>query len=259
MWFGSIDLRKVHCMCPWDSAFGAEFDVIASGDILVRMTKDSRLSFVHFGLPRQSLTWARSLPVRSWDTIWSRSGLVGLAFQLVEGGNQLMLFTMQRCVVLCEAGCFFSVENPELYWTWAFAVVAFVRNLPGVAVVKVYHDQFGTQYSKRPCSCTICLVCIPWQTTPRQRIGGHNFLRGRCWHNNEFRFKTSLASPCLSKLASFFPSLVRSSLVLREKAGDCVVNSNGSLQVRCRPAVSCSWTFLPARALVEFSCQSRVC
>ena len=47
----------------------------------------------------------------------------------------------------------------------------------------------------RPCSCIICLVCIPSQIPPRQRIGEQNFLRCRCWYNNEFRLKTSLASP----------------------------------------------------------------
>ena len=66
-------------MCPWDSAFGAEFDVVAHGEIFVRLSKNSWLSFVHFGLPCQSMTWARSPPVRSWDSIWGRSGLVGVA------------------------------------------------------------------------------------------------------------------------------------------------------------------------------------
>ena len=61
---------------------------------------------------------------------------------------KLLLFTMLLCVVLFEAGCNLTVENPELCWTWAFAVVAFVHNLPGVAVVKVCYDQFGTRHSK---------------------------------------------------------------------------------------------------------------
>ena len=76
----ALSFEKVPCMCPWDSAFGAEFDVVANDEILVRFGKASRLSFVHFGLPYQSMTWARSPPVRSWHTIWGMSGLVGLPF-----------------------------------------------------------------------------------------------------------------------------------------------------------------------------------
>ena len=156
-------------MCPWDSAFGDEFDIIANGEILAMVGQRQPFELLYtFGLPCQSMTWARSPPVRSWDSIWGKSGLVGLASKRVQAADQLLLFTMQLCVVLYEAGCYFPVEKPELCWTWAFAVVAFVHNLPGVAVVKVYYDQFGTRYSKPTLltaySKPICLVCIPWQT-----------------------------------------------------------------------------------------------
>ena len=205
--------------------FGAEFDVIANGQILVRLTKDNRLSFVHLGIPCRLLTWARSHPVLSWDSIWSKSGLVGLAFERVQAGNQLLLFTMQLCVVLYEPSCYFSVENPELCWTRPFAVVSFVHNLPGVAVVKVYYDQFGTRYSK-PTLFLHHLPCLhSLADPPRQRVGEQHFLRGRCWYNGEFRFMTSLASPYPPKLASLFASLVRNSLVLRKRAVDCGVET----------------------------------
>ena len=113
---------------------GADFDVVADGEVLVRLAKENHLGLVHIGLPCQTMTWARSSLVRSWDSIWVKSGLLGLALERVQAGIQLLLFTVQVCVVLYEAGFYFSVENPESCGTWSFAVVAFVHNLPGVAV-----------------------------------------------------------------------------------------------------------------------------
>ena len=46
----ALTFEKVPCMCPWDSAFGTEFEV---SEILVRLATESRLSFVHCGLPCQ--------------------------------------------------------------------------------------------------------------------------------------------------------------------------------------------------------------
>ena len=108
----------------------AEFDVIADGEVLVQVSKENRMSFVHFRLPFQTMTSARS-PPRSWDSVWGKSGLDELLLKQVEVGNHLLLFTLQLCVVLHEANCFFSVGDPVSCWTWAFAVVEFVHKLQG--------------------------------------------------------------------------------------------------------------------------------
>ena len=253
----ALTFEKVPCMCPWDSAFGAEFDVIADGEVLVRLAKDNRFCFVLFGLSCQAMTWARS-PPRSWDSIWSKSGLVGLALERVQTGNNLLLFTVQLCLALCEAGCFFfSVENPELCWTWAFAVFAFVHNFPGVAVVKVYCDQCGTRCSN-PTLFLHSLPCVhSLAELPEQRVGEQICPRGRCWYKGESRLMTSFPSQVgeiVCKSGSEFVGVEEKRCPLWWKS------ANGSLQVRCRPSFfSCDWTFLPARALVDFLCHARVC
>ena len=220
----ALTFEKVPCMCPWDSAFGAELVVTPNCEIHVRLDKDNGLSFVHLGLPCQIMIWARSPPVRSWVSIRCKGGLAGLALDRVQAGNQLLLFT-QLCVVLYEAGCYFSVENPELCWTSAFAVVAFVRNLPGVAVVEVHCVQYGTRFSNPtlflhnlPCLHSLADLSEAkgWRTKfpegpllVQRRIPIHH------------RFITSLVSPYPPKLASLFASLARNSLVKR--AVDCGV------------------------------------
>ena len=79
-----------------------------------------------------------------------KSGLLGLALERVQAGNQLLLFMVQLCAVLYEAVCYFSVENPELCWTWSLVVV--VAGLAHVIATRLR-------------SCIICLVCINWQNT----------------------------------------------------------------------------------------------
>ena len=45
----ALTFEKVPCVCLWSSALGAEFDVIADGEVLVQLAKENRLSFVHLG------------------------------------------------------------------------------------------------------------------------------------------------------------------------------------------------------------------
>ena len=67
----ALTFEKVPCVCPWSSALGSEFDVVADGEVLVQLAKENRLSFfVHFKLPCQTMTWARLPPAR-----WGKGGL----------------------------------------------------------------------------------------------------------------------------------------------------------------------------------------
>ena len=75
------------------------------------------------------MTWAKSLPVQSWDSIWSKSVVRGLPLKREQVSNQLLMFTMQFCAVLHKANGCFSVGNPEL---WAVDFVAFVHKLLGL-------------------------------------------------------------------------------------------------------------------------------
>ena len=122
-------------------------------------------------------------------------------------------------MVLHEANCRFPVENPESCWTWAFAVVEFVHKLPGVAVVSVDYDQFGTHYSN-PTLFLHLLQCLHSFAEPaRQKAGAQMCLKGHCWFQGESRLLASLTSLYPPSLASLFASLVRKSLDLEEKSG----------------------------------------
>ena len=143
------------------------------------------------------MTWARSPPVRSWDSSWGKSGLSELPIEQVQVSNQLLMFTLQLCVVVHETNSISPSGTLSRCWTWASAVVTFMHKLLGVAVVKVDSDQFGSRYSN------------PTRAeTPRERGGVPFCLKNHC------------TSPYPPKLASLFASLVRKSLELSKSAVD---------------------------------------
>ena len=47
----SLVFEAVPCMCPWDSSFGSEFDVLLHGKVLFALAVAGRLAYAHFGLP----------------------------------------------------------------------------------------------------------------------------------------------------------------------------------------------------------------
>ena len=113
------------------------------GKVFFALAVAGRLTYAHFGLPCQSLTWARSPPLRSWDHVWGLPALKGQAAEKVLVGNRLLVFSVQLCFVLHAERHYFSIENPLDSWTWAVAAVARLHAMPGVATVQVYYDQFG--------------------------------------------------------------------------------------------------------------------
>ena len=153
----SLVFEAVPCMCPWDSSFGSDFDVLLHGKVLFALAVAGRLTYAHLGLLCQSLTWARSPPLRSWDHVWGLPALKGQAAEKVLVGNRLLVFSVQLCFVLHAERHDFSIENPLDSLTWAVAAVARLHAMPGVATVQVYYDQFGTRYSKP----TLFLLNLP--------------------------------------------------------------------------------------------------
>ena len=180
-------------MCPWNSSFGSEFDVLLHGKVLFALAVAGRLAYAHFGLPCQSLTWARSPPFRSWDHVWGLPALKGQAAEKVLVGNRLLVISVQLCFVLHTERHYFSIGNTLDSWTWAVAAVARLHAMPGVATVQVHYDQFGTRYSKP----TLFLHTLPLlhklSVPPRANPDEVIVLRGRCWYKGEWKFKNSLA------------------------------------------------------------------
>ena len=165
----SLVFEAVPCMCPWDSSFGSEFDVLLHGKVLFALAVAGRLAYAHFGLPCQSLTWARSPPLRSWDHVWGLSTLKGQAAEKALVGNMLLVFSVQLCFVLHAKRHYFSIENPLDSWTWAVAAVARLHAMPGVATVQVYYDQFGhvtpsLPFSSTPSPCCTSCRCLRART-----------------------------------------------------------------------------------------------
>ena len=199
-------------MCPWDSSFGSEFDVLLHGKVLFALAVAGRLAYVHFGLPCQSMTWTRSPPLRSCDHVWELPALKGQDAEKVLMGNRLLVFSVQLCFVLHAEHHYFSFENHLGSWTWAVAAVARLHAMPGVATVQVYYDQFGTRYPKP----TLFLhnlpllhkLSVPPRVTPDKAI----VLRG------EWRFKTSLASPYPPSMTKLMAKLINECLTMKNSA-----------------------------------------
>ena len=216
----SLVFEAVPCMCPWDSSFGSEFDVLLHGKVLFALAVAGRLTYAHFGLPCQSLTWARSPPLRSWDHVWGLPALKGQAAEKVLMGNRLLVFSVQLGFVLHAERHYFSIENPLGFWTWAVAAVARLHAMPGV----------GRQYR--------CITTSLGHATPSIHLFLHNLpllhklsvlpratpdeavvLRGQCWYVGEWRFKTSLASPYPPLLTKLMARLINESLSMKNSAG----------------------------------------
>ena len=207
----SLVFDAVPCMCPWDSSFGSEVDVLLHGKVLFALAVAGRLAYALFGLPC-------SPPLRSWDHVWGLPALEGKAAEKVLMGNRLLVFSVQLCFVLHAERHYFSIENPLGFWTWAVAAVARLHAMPGVATVQVYYDQFGTRYSKP----TLFLhnlsllqkLSVPPRATPDEAI----VLRGQCGYKGEWRFKTSLASPYPPFMTKLMARVINESFSVKNSA-----------------------------------------
>ena len=155
----SLVFEAIPCMCPWDSSFGSEFDVLLHGKVLFALAVAGRLAYAHFGLPCQSLTWARKPHLRSWDHVWGLPALKEQDAEKVLMGNRLLVFSVQLCFVLHAERHYFSIENPLGSWTWAVAAVARLHAMPGVATVQCITTSLGHATPILPFSSTTSLCC----------------------------------------------------------------------------------------------------
>ena len=84
-------------MCPWDLNYGAEFDVMVHGDILLELVRSGRIVAVHFGTPCQSMSWGRLPQLRSWTYVKGLPDLGEKQKALTTVGNALAEYTAALC------------------------------------------------------------------------------------------------------------------------------------------------------------------
>jgi hypothetical protein len=134
----SLVMMNIPCICPWDSKFGSQFNVLTCGNVLKTLIEHGRIVCSHFATPCTSMTWARWPQLRSTMSPEGLPGLTAKQRRLVELGNKLLSFTIECCVLLYEHDCYFSIENPEMSWLWLQNEAIMIATLPGVEFVKCY-------------------------------------------------------------------------------------------------------------------------
>ena len=187
-------------MKPWDLVFGNRFDVVAGKPGLLALAKTKRVRGWHLGTSCRSNTWARDPQLRSALAKWGLPNLTEAQQSIVDLGNQLAVATADICWAVWEAGCNFSIENPEMSWLWWFPMIIMLWRMPGViaTVFKCFQaESFGA----------------PWQmgslflhSSPTLHRLGEEFteenepaglplivLQGTCMWESQTVFKTSLA------------------------------------------------------------------
>ena len=85
-------------------------------------------------------------------------------------GNSLANSAAMLCPELYLAGCFFSVENPEMSWLWMFKGMRGLYTLPGVSFLRFLFEQFCVPFTKptnflhnMPCLRLLSDAGRPWQ------------------------------------------------------------------------------------------------
>ena len=90
----SLVFEDLPCICPWDRAYGLQFDVVEHERVFFALTDDGRLILVRLGVPCQSLTWARSPAIRSWGAVWGLDDVSFADGEKIALGNELLLFAV---------------------------------------------------------------------------------------------------------------------------------------------------------------------
>ena len=101
----------VPCICPWDILDGPHLDVVKNGEVLIRLAQHKRMRSRRIASPCQSVTHARSPPLRSFQFPYGLPHLSEREWKLVEGGNHLCSFAVRLCLALYMALSYFALEN----------------------------------------------------------------------------------------------------------------------------------------------------
>ena len=104
-------IRGIPCICPFDTQYGEEFDLLKNGEVLFELVRTRRVSSSHIGTPCQSVATCRSPQLRSAEHIDGLPGLLPHQLELVRLGTALIQWSVQFCLLLHQHEGFFSFEN----------------------------------------------------------------------------------------------------------------------------------------------------
>ena len=98
-------IKGIPCICPFDTQYGDEFDLLKNGEVLNELVRTERVGSSHIGTPCQSVTTARSPQLRDADHIEGLPGLLPHQLELVRLGTALIRWSAQFCLLLHQHGC----------------------------------------------------------------------------------------------------------------------------------------------------------
>ena len=64
-----VMMSRVPCVMPFDTVYGEEFDVLANEEVLRNLIMLGMISFIWFGSPCRSMSFARWPPLRDTDNV----------------------------------------------------------------------------------------------------------------------------------------------------------------------------------------------
>ena len=87
---------------------------MANFPVLASLIKSKVVVVLHAAPTCQSQSWGRLPALRSWEFPNGLPGLMGKQLELVLLGNAVAEVVFDLCLLLSEAGGYFSIENPRL-------------------------------------------------------------------------------------------------------------------------------------------------
>ena len=211
-------MEGIPAICPWDTKYGEAFNVLEHGNIIFSLILAGRIVAAHFGIPCQTLTFARIPQLRNAQFVEGLPDLSMRNADLVKIGNQLVNFTVDACVALHSVGGYFSVENPLRSWLWKMYEIGELLSTEGVATVLVLFKNFGVPFHKptlflhnMPTLGRLQEPVCPW-------VGPTAVLRGLTEFKGALVFRTKLAEAYPPALGKRYAQLLNEALKVRSQA-----------------------------------------
>jgi hypothetical protein len=211
-------MEGIPAICPWDTKYGEAFNVLKHGNIIFSLILAGRIVAAHFGIPCQTLTFARIPQLRNAQFVEGLPDLSMRNADLVKIGNQLVNFTVLACVALHSVGGYFSVENPLRSWLWKMHEIGELLSTEGVATVLVLFRNFGVPFHKptlflhnMPTLGRLQEPVCPW-------VGPTAVLRGLTEFKGALVFRTKLAEAYPPALGKRYAQLLSEALKVRSQA-----------------------------------------
>ena len=212
-----LNLPECLSALPRTRDVGSEFDVLLHGKVLFALAVAGRLTYAHFGLACQSLTWARPPPLRSWDHVLGLPALKGQAAEKVLVGNRSALLRAARGTPLLQSRKSYGFLDVGRCSCRATPRHARSGDSTGFITTSLGHATPILPFflHNLPLSHKLSVPprVIPDEVNPDEVI----VLRGQCWYKGEWRFKTSLASPYPPLMTKLMARLINESLSMKHE------------------------------------------